>query len=467
MNRAFQPFFIIAVCFANALHAQMLEPFGLAGKKVTALAIAHQLSPSGAFFYAATTEDGVWRHAPAQSDTTWESVGLLGKEISALDIHVWGAGPAIFHAPIAGVAPQLNSGDSTLVYRYENGQWQAADSGMARSEIYHIRALMSFESGGHLPPASTFAGGSGLIYRSNTSSRLWEQAYNSGIGATNAIAVNRANLSGEVWAGGETAIFAPWIAKSKDEGQTWEVYYPDMSGDNACDALVIHPNNPDIVYAGMEGAVIRTIDGGQTWGKTALINTPVYFYGLALDSGDPNHIYAGGTIANPNSWALWESFDSGVNWQEISGPNGVRENRGIRSIVSDPPQEGVIYIATFGNGVWKYQSSSTGVNDPPSNNPPKGFVLAQNSPNPFSRNDAHETVIRYYIPASQHLKVEIYDLLGKRIATLVDRVQTSGEYTARWNGKDVEGRLTPSGIYFYRLRAGGNTMATRKMIVIH
>ncbi|NUO83607.1 T9SS type A sorting domain-containing protein, partial [candidate division KSB1 bacterium] len=267
--------------------------------------------------------------------------------------------------------------------------------------------------------------------------------------------------------GGETGIFAPWIAKSKDEGKTWEVFYPDLSGDNACDALVIHPDNPNVVYAGMEGAVLKTIDGGETWSKTALANTPVYFYGLALDSGEPNHIFAGGTIANPNTWALWESFDGGAKWQEIPAPNGVSENRGIRSIVADREQEGVIYIATFGHGVWKYQSSPTGVRNPPDNTLPQGFALSQNAPNPFARNKVHETIIRYSIPSSQHLKVEIFDLLGKHVATLVDRVQASGEYVARWNGKDVAGRIVPSGVYFYRLVAGGHTMATRKMILLH
>ncbi len=450
---------------AFAQSTKSLEPFGLAGKKVTALAIARQSSASGSFFYAATSEEGVWRHVPAQADTTWEGLGLQDKEISALDIHVWGAGPALFHAPFAGVAPRFENGDSTLVYRYENNQWYAEDSGMARGEILLIRALMSFESGGHLPPAATFAGGSGFVYRSTTSSRAWEQAYFGGVGVTNALAVNRTQLSGAVWAGGETTIFAPWIAKSLDEGKTWEVFYPDLSGDNACDALAVHPNDPNIVYAGMEGAVIKTTDAGRNWQKTGLLNTPVYFYGLALDANEANHIYAGGVIADPNTWALWESFDAGATWREIPAPNGNGAGQGIRSLVADPNQAGVIYIATAGYGVWKYQSAPTSVNDPPSNILPQGFVLAQNVPNPFSRNAAQATVIRYSIPSAQHLKVEIYDLLGKHVATLVDRVQAAGEYTAQWNGKDAVGRLAPSGIYFYRLSTGAKTMAVRKMIV--
>lgn len=460
-------YFLVAYCLlatSAALFEQAskgLQPLGLAGKQVNALALARQGSASGPFFYAATNDSGIWRFA---ADTTWQSLGLKDKEISSLDIHVWGAGPALFHAPIAGVAPRFAQGDCTLVYRYENGKWLAADSGMARSEIFHIRALMSFESSGHLPPAATFAGGSGFVYRSNTSNRAWQLGYYGGFGVTNAIAVNRAELSGVVWAGGETTIFAPWIAKSLDEGKTWEVFYPDLSGDNACDALVLHPSDPNVVYAGMEGAVIKTTDGGRTWQKTTLRDTPVYFYGLALDANDANHLFAGGTIADPNSWALWESFDAGATWREIAAPNGEAAGKGIRSIVADPNQAGVIYIATTGYGVWKYQSAPTDVNDPPRNNLPQGFALAQNVPNPFSRTEAQATVIRYQLPSTQQIKVEIYDLLGQRVATLIDRAQVAGEYTVAWNGKDLAGKLVPNGIYFYRLSAGGNAVASRKMI---
>ncbi len=460
---------IINLCCLFALSASVfaqtakaLQPFGLAGKKVVALALVQQSFLGNPIFYAATTDSGVWRYT---SDTTWQSLGLLHKEISSLDIHVWGIGPALFHTPVAGVFPPFNTNDTTLIYRYENGEWLAADSGIVRGEINHVRALMSFESTGHRPPAPTFAGGSGYVYRANTSTRVWELGYYGGFGVTNAIAVNRLHFDDVVWAGGETSIFAPWIGKSLDEGKTWEVFYPDMQGDNACDALALHPSDPNIVYAGMEGAVIKTVDGGKNWSKTGLFDTPVYFYGLALDAANANHIYAGGAIADPNTWALWESFDAGATWKEISAPVDRGEGHGIRSIVADPHQAGVIYIATAGYGVWKYQSAPTNVNDPPSNNLPQGFALAQNVPNPFSRNEAAATVIRYQLPATQHLKVEIYDLLGKRVATLVERTQTPGEYTAQWNGKDAAGRFVPSGIYFYRLVAGVKTMAVRKMIL--
>ena len=106
----------LSVAFTvSASSAQTLTPVGLAGKKVTALSMARTISPSANFLYAATSGEGVYRRAVAQSDSGWESLGLQNKELTALDVQVWGAGPAIFYSPLAGVAPDDNAGDSTLV----------------------------------------------------------------------------------------------------------------------------------------------------------------------------------------------------------------------------------------------------------------------------------------------------------------------------------------------------------------
>lgn len=443
-----------------------LTPFGLAGKKVTALALAQQVSPSGPFFYAATSAEGVWRYALAQSDTAWESIGLEHKEIFALDIHVWGAGPAIFHAPVAGVAPKFIEGDSTVVYRYEQEQWRAADLGITRDGFHGVRALASFESSGHMPPGAAFAAGGEFVHRAQTNGTAWQEAFRFGLGSTNALAVKRSEAITEVWAGGVAAIFTPWIARSKDEGATWEVLpvINSVSGENVCQTIALHPSDSNVVYVGMQEEIVKTNDGGKTW-RALLQQRAASFYAVKIDVADPEHIYAGGTIADPNTWALWESFDAGATWREIFPPEGRGEGRGIRSLVVDPNQAGVVYIATAGYGVWKYQSAPTNVNDPPQHNLPQGFALAQNVPNPFSLAEAQATVIRYQLPSAQQIKVEIYDLLGKRVATLIDRVQASGEHTVAWNGKDLAGKLVPNGIYFYRLSAGGSAVLTRKMVV--
>ncbi|MDZ7268919.1 MAG: hypothetical protein ONB48_14390 [candidate division KSB1 bacterium] len=440
-----------------------LEAFGLQGKRVTALAVVYNTLPLPALLYAATEKEGVYRRNLAAPDSGWVELGLQGKKLTALDIQIWGAGPADFHAPVVGLLPNYEAGDSTRLYRLEHGVWVPADSGLPQPDFYLVTALASFRSTGHAPLGAAFAGGNGMIYRSQTFRRWWQPAFSIGIGTTNVLAVHQRDyFTSTIWAGGETGIFAPWLAKSQDDGQTWEIFYPDLRGDNACTAIAIHPLHPDTVYAGMEGAVIKTVDGGKRWDYTGLRDTPVYFHGLALDSANPGHIYAGGLIANPDSWALWESFDGGERWQEIPPPVLPTPVviAGITSIVADQRTPRLIYIATHGHGVWRYHSGPSAIVDHRAGMPVHGFWLAQNVPNPFHA----ETVLRYRLAAARHVKLEVFDVLGNHLATLIDQRQPAGEYQARWLGTTAAGKRVAAGVYFYRLSLDARVVAMRKML---
>jgi hypothetical protein len=90
-----------------------------------------------------------------------------------------------------------------------------------------------------------------------------------------------------------------------------------------------------------------------------------------------------------------------------------------------------------------------------------GMVLGQNFPNPFGPS----TSIRYGIPARSHVTIEIFDVAGRRIATLVNAIKRPGIYTEEWVGRDASGERVPSGIYFYKLTAGTRSI-TKKMILV-
>ena len=92
---------------------------------------------------------------------------------------------------------------------------------------------------------------------------------------------------------------------------------------------------------------------------------------------------------------------------------------------------------------------------------PDGFALGQNYPNPFNPS----TVIPYQIPASAHVRLEVFNLLGQRLATLVDAERSAGLHTARWEGTDAAGRAVGAGVYIYRLSGGGQTMSRRMVLV--
>lgn len=92
---------------------------------------------------------------------------------------------------------------------------------------------------------------------------------------------------------------------------------------------------------------------------------------------------------------------------------------------------------------------------------PAAFALAQNRPNPFGDG----TLIRYALPSRDLVTLEVFNLQGQRVATLVNGPQGPGEYAVSFEARSREaGGTLPSGVYFYRLRAGTFT-STRKMLL--
>ena len=102
---------------------------------------------------------------------------------------------------------------------------------------------------------------------------------------------------------------------------------------------------------------------------------------------------------------------------------------------------------------------ATEIADPVSGQIPKVFHLSQNYPNPFNP----ETRIRFQLPKSSHVKLEIYNMLGQKIVTLIDEKRRAGYHEIAWNGRNTLGKKVPSGIYVLRLKAG-EFWLTRKMI---
>jgi len=87
---------------------------------------------------------------------------------------------------------------------------------------------------------------------------------------------------------------------------------------------------------------------------------------------------------------------------------------------------------------------------------PVVFSLSQNYPNPFNP----VTEIRYALPGGCQVRLEVYSILGQRVAMLVEGKQTAGYKSVRWDANGMA-----SGVYFYRLQAG-DFVETRRMVLI-
>jgi len=92
---------------------------------------------------------------------------------------------------------------------------------------------------------------------------------------------------------------------------------------------------------------------------------------------------------------------------------------------------------------------------------PKEFGLSQNYPNPFNP----VTNINYALPEVVYVRLQIYNILGQRVITLVDEPQTAGYKRVSWNGRDEYGREMASGVYFCGLEAG-RYAASKKLLLL-
>jgi hypothetical protein len=87
---------------------------------------------------------------------------------------------------------------------------------------------------------------------------------------------------------------------------------------------------------------------------------------------------------------------------------------------------------------------------------PTDIVLKQNYPNPFNSS----TVIKYGLPYNGFATIDVFDIMGRNVASLSKGYQQAGYYETIWHANDV-----PSGVYFYRLKAGEYSL-TGKMVLL-
>jgi len=92
---------------------------------------------------------------------------------------------------------------------------------------------------------------------------------------------------------------------------------------------------------------------------------------------------------------------------------------------------------------------------------PSEFALGQNYPNPFNP----ETNIEFQVPQAGQVNIDIYNILGAKVKTLVAGYREAGFFTTHWNGTNEAGADVPSGVYFYRMIAGDYAVA-KKMVMI-
>ena len=101
----------------------------------------------------------------------------------------------------------------------------------------------------------------------------------------------------------------------------------------------------------------------------------------------------------------------------------------------------------------KAETETASLTSPQQELQPTGFIAFQNYPNPFNP----ETEIRFGLPEPSSVRITVSDALGREISTLADGNFSAGYQRVTWNGVDASGVKVPSGVYFYRIVATGQS----------
>ena len=242
----------------------------------------------------------------------------------------------------------------------------------------------------------------------------------------------------------QTDVYASWLAGmvgSTDGGTTWHgISIPA----GPVTALAIRGTE---VFGGTPGAgVLHSTDHGSTWSFISA--------GLNTDSSkDIISLMAhGGDVFAGTRSGVYHLGPGSTTWNSVSaGLILPQESSAVRALAADDSD---LYAALY-DGVWRVPLSIVTSVNPPSP-APSSFALEQNYPNPFNPS----TVITYRLPANSAVTLNVYDVLGRKVQTLVNAREAAGTHSVIFNASDL-----PSGVYLYRLQAG-TFVQTRKLSVV-
>ena len=245
-----------------------------------------------------------------------------------------------------------------------------------------------------------------------------------------------------------------------------DIYLLDLDSDQ----ITLNPDQRDIVLEGQTALEVRTGGGGE-WkvlyrAKERL--NPVGYQALrfafrAGDLEDINGPKMSVLIGDSRVDLLnGEAIELGSqDWQVVELPLSEFEiPTTIDGVVFSGNLSGTFYLDDVRFLTAAEIARATAVEEDESATPAT-FALDQNYPNPFNSG----TVIRFDLPSAGETELTVFNLVGQKVATLVDGMREAGRYTLRWDGRDEDGRSLATGVYIYRMQSR-NHVETRKLLLL-
>jgi N-acetylneuraminic acid mutarotase len=454
--------------------------------RVNALAVVGNEVVVGGFF---TSAGGVSANCVARFNTqtnTWSSLGTgssngVNNWVYALAV----VGNEVF---VGGLFTSAGGVSANYVARFntQTNTWSSLGTGSSNGVGGIVRALAVVGNEVFVGGQFTSAGGvsANSVARFNTQTNTWStlgtgssNGVSGGISFTAVLAL--AVVGNEVYVGGNFTsaggVSANSVARFNTQTNTWSTLGTGSSNGVSGISLV---SVSALAVVGNEVYVggLFTSAGGVSANNVARFNTQTntwstlgtgssngvnsYVYALAVVG---NEVVVGGffTSAGGVSANYVARFNTQTNtWSSLGtgSSNGVNDDVNALAVSGNEVVVGGNFTLAGGIAstfIARWNSGSSRV-EQLSPTAPKTFRLEQNYPNPFNPS----TTIRYQLPVASEVKLEVYDVLGKKIATLVNERQSAGSYQVVWNASGLS-----SGTYFYRLQAG-TFVETKKMIMV-
>jgi len=179
----------------------------------------------------------------------------------------------------------------------------------------------------------------------------------------------------------------------------------------------------------------------------------------------------GGVLqGTPDMFFVYELATAGPTWlkmMDVSGIVGPGDNFDARArIYGDSPEPDTAYVVVLTNdpgapiiNVEVQRDVNVGIGDV--NTLPTTYAVSQNYPNPFNPS----TTIKYQLPQTSDVQLQIFNVLGQKVRTLVNSKVEAGYHEAIWDGRNDLGHQVASGIYIYKFQAG-NFQKTLKLMLL-
>jgi urease beta subunit len=264
--------------------------------------------------------------------------------------------------------------------------------------------------------------------------------------------------------------FAPWTCVDVDLSATYGisgVSFPNCYAPMAYIIFVPSATTPpltatDVTHTGTKIAAsfAATSPPNNDWLITPVLHRPtqITFWARSYvtDYGmERFKVGVSTTGTNPSNFTI------------ISGPNYIEAPAvwtEYTYVIDGQPENAYIGIQCVSNDAFIFLLDDVTVEATPLEDPTVPVLATElqgNYPNPFNP----ETTIRYSVKETVPVTIEVYNLKGQLVRTLVNEVKTAGNYSVAWNGRDSHNQPVSSGVYFYKMNAGKYS-STKKMIMM-